>query len=523
MSLQVSMSNHPSVKTSGKSPRFIRSALAIAVMSSMPSLASALSFELGDDATLNWDTTLRYTAAQRLAEQDSKLLSNPNADDGNRAFARHSMIKNRFDVITEADLSFGEVGPFYNLGAFVRARAWYDEVYNRSNDNDSPATSNNQSVPSDEFTKETSELHGDDAEMLDYFIYAGTEVAGRDASVRIGSQALNWGETLFLLGGVATSQGPVDATGFNQPGAELKELFMPVEQIAIQSSLTDNLSFEAYYQWEWEKHRLDAAGSYFSTADMLDAGGESLLSPFGPIPRGDDHEAKDSGQWGVAVRYLAEELAGTEFGFYYVNYHDQLPQLTLDLANFEYYLDYVEDVHLWAFSFGTVIGDTNVSGEVSYRENAPVTVPAANPLGFTWKRAELVHYSLSGIHIFGANSLMDNLTLTAEVAADQVLGMSNDELSKDAFAYGYALTLKPTWFEAMPGLDVNLPISLSQGVNGDSAMGGSFVEDSNKLGVTLDLVYQTQYQAQLGYVNFFGDSNAKKDRDYISLALKYAF
>ncbi|GAA0691018.1 DUF1302 domain-containing protein [Marinobacterium maritimum] len=499
--------------------------MAIPLCLAASSSVHALNFALGEQASLNWDTTVRYTAAQRIADQDDRLLSNVNGDDGNRAFDRYSLIKNRFDVITEADLNFGEVGPFYDLGAFARARAWYDGVYNRSNDHDSPATSNNVSVPFNEFTEATRKQHGDDVEMLDYFVYAGADLAGHDTTLRVGSQALNWGETLFLLGGVATSQGPVDATGFNQPGSELKELFMPVEQVAFQTSLTDSISVEAYYQWEWEKHRLDAAGSYFSTADIIDAGGESLiLAPGVAFGRGDDQSAKDSGQWGVAVRFLVEELAGTEFGLYYINYHDQLPQVTLDMANGQYFLDYAEDVHLWAASFGTVIGSTNVSGEISYRENAPVGVKdVANP--FAWDRAELMHYSLSAIHIFGANSLMDNLSITAELGADHVLDKSNEELSKDKFAYGYALTLKPTWFEALPGLDVNLPISLSQGVNGDSAMGGSFVEGSNKVGVTLDLLYQQKYQAQLGYVNYFGgaSSNSKNDRDYISLALKYAF
>lgn len=503
----------------------IKAAIVLPVCLAASSSVYALSFNLGEDATLDWDTTVRYTVAQRVAEQNDSLLANANGDDGNRAFNRHSLIKNRFDVLTEADLNLGKVGPFYDLGAFVRARAWYDGVYNKSHDHNSPATSNNLSVPYNEFTEETRKQHGDDAEMLDYFFYAGADLAGHDTTLRVGSQALNWGETLFLLGGVATSQGPVDATGFNQPGAELKELFMPVEQVALQTSLTDNVSVEAYYQWEWEKHRLDAAGSYFSTADLIDAGGESLiLAPGVAFSRGEDQRAKDSGQWGIAMRFLVEELAGTEFGLYYINYHDQLPQVTLDMANGKYFLDYAEDVHLWAASFGTVIGSTNVSGEISYRENAPVgVVDAANP--FAYDRAELMHYSLSAIHIFGANSLMDNLSITAEAGADHVLDKSNDELTKDKFAYGYALTLKPTWLEALPALDINLPISLSQGVNGNSAMGGSFVEGSHKIGITLDMTYQQKYQAQLGYVNFFGgpERNSKDDRDYISLALKYAF
>lgn len=41
--------------------------------------------------------------------------------------------------------------------------------------------------------------------------------------------------------------------------------------------------------------------------------------------RGRDINAKDSGQWGVALRYYSEALNSTEFGFYYMKYHSRLP------------------------------------------------------------------------------------------------------------------------------------------------------------------------------------------------------
>ncbi|MCF6265413.1 MAG: DUF1302 domain-containing protein [Desulfuromusa sp.] len=491
--------------------------------------AYALHFELGEGIELDLDTTVRYTTALRIQGQNDDLLANINGDDGDRNFEKNSLIKNRFDLLTEADLNFGQVGPMYSLGIFARARGWYDFVYNQDNDNDS-ATSNNISVAPDKFTDDTEKWHGKKAEMLDYFLYAGMDIAGHDTTLRIGQQALNWGETLFLIGGVMSSQGPIDATGFNQPGAELKELFLPVEQISLQTSLTDNLSVEAYYQWEWQPYRLDAAGSYFSTVDMLDAGGESLIIVPGLFSarRIADEDPSDSGQWGVALRYLAEGFNGTEFGFYYINYHDQLPMLVAGdfielapgaFAPSTYHLAYAEDIHLYAASFGTVLGNTNISGEVTYRENVPVTI--AGPLP-SYRRGEIMHYSLSAIHLFGPNSFTDGMSLTAEVGADQVLDYS-DDLAKDKFAWGYSFTLKPTWKSVLPGLDINLPISLTQGVNGTSALGASFIEGKHKLGVTLDFLYQSKYQAQLGYVCYFGASNNTGDRDYVSLNLKYAF
>ena len=43
------------------------------------------------------------------------------------------------------------------------------------------------------------------------------------------------------------------------------------------------------------------------------------------LGRGDDDFADDDGQYGLSARYYADWLGGTEFGFYYQNYHSRLP------------------------------------------------------------------------------------------------------------------------------------------------------------------------------------------------------
>ena len=50
---------------------------------------------------------------------------------------------------------------------------------------------------------------------------------------------------------------------------------------------------------------------------------------------GRDINAKNDGQYGFALRYVAEELNLTEFGFYFVNYHAKEPQLVVDLTHYE--------------------------------------------------------------------------------------------------------------------------------------------------------------------------------------------
>ena len=49
------------------------------------------------------------------------------------------------------------------------------------------------------------------------------------------------------------------------------------------------------------------------------------LSDSAIVARDPDREPSDSGQYGVAARWYAEELNNTEFGFYFMNYHSRLP------------------------------------------------------------------------------------------------------------------------------------------------------------------------------------------------------
>mgnify|MGYP001426978667 CR=1 FL=1 len=58
----------------------------------------------------------------------------------------------------------------------------------------------------------------------------------------------------------------------------------------------------------------------------------------GIVSRDDDVFASDEGTWGLSARVFAESMGGTEFGFYYQNYHSRLPFLsetarsTMDVA-----------------------------------------------------------------------------------------------------------------------------------------------------------------------------------------------
>jgi len=101
---------------------------------------------------------------------------------------------------------------------------------------------------------------------------------------------------------------------------------------------------------DWEKTVTDNCGTFFSQADVITGGcndnlrllskrsviaaggGLPLMNRFGVdindegvlVKRGSDRDARDSGQFGVAMHYNFEPL-DTEFGAYFMNYHSRAP------------------------------------------------------------------------------------------------------------------------------------------------------------------------------------------------------
>jgi len=175
------------------------------------------------------------------------------------------------------------------------------------------------------------------------------ELGNMPGEFRIGNQVISWGESTFIQGG-ANLTNPVDVSKLRVPGAELKEALVPQGMAYFNLSPTENLSLEAYYQYDWKKVKPDPAGSYFSSNDFATRGGDFVMlgfgewsdqgTDFGPlggafdqdfnfVPRAEAIEADDSGQFGLAARYFADQfMGGMEFGLYYIRYHSRLPLIS---------------------------------------------------------------------------------------------------------------------------------------------------------------------------------------------------
>lgn len=317
------------------------------------SAAQAAQIEAGP-VDISITTTLSAGASVRASGQNCEYISvfnggcygpggtdyDVNADDGDVNVERGEFIAAPVKVISEADFKYD------NYGFFVRAKAFYDYVGDKVLGHGSgkygpvAAPYDQRRELEDEFRDDDAlNLQGRSVDLLDAFAYGNFLVADMPTTVRLGRQAVNWGESLFIPGGVSAYL-PLDVSALVRPGVELKEIFLPQNSLFASVGLPANLTFEAQYVFQWDKSVLPACGSFFSPSDAAAGGCRYALSggevynfgngqsgtPIAFVPRGPDQEARDQGQYGFALRYYADWLNhGTELSGYFVNFHSKLP------------------------------------------------------------------------------------------------------------------------------------------------------------------------------------------------------
>ncbi len=520
------------------------SAAAACLCSLASTNALAASFEFRDDWTLDIDTLVSYAAQWRVSSLDEdKAGYKPgddivsfnekiNAEDGNRNFDK-GLVQHKISALVDLDLAWR------NLGLFARGRAWYDDVYSGRTDHDQRAflTYNSADIYGGdagfrEFPGGTVDVHKSRLEFLDFFLYGSGELPGdRLFDLRLGRQVINWGEATFYQG-INGLQNHIDTISANTPGVEVKEILLPTGALYGQVDITPDLTFEAYYQYEWLETELNGVGSYYSTQDFLGPGSRNFLVAFGfnpetgdplgvvPVAKTPDLEASDSGQWGTAIHWVTE--GGTDFGFYYVNAHSRAPSFRLNYAGIvpeSYTVEYFEDIQGIAASFTTVWGITNVQGELSYKIDAPVVDADGNP-----DTGKLISAQLGGSHVLSPTRFWDDANLTFEFALARVDDYSDRDLRYDNQGIADALRFEMSYLNVVPGLDLFVPIFFQHGVDG-TVREANMIEDAKTFNIVLKAVYLNNLNAQLGYSNFFdgGQDNLLTDRDNVSLSFSYSF
>ncbi len=511
---------------------------------------------LGDDTTLDASVTLSYTASARTSSPSDVYLNDPNSDDATRNFDRGSLINNRVNALGEIRLRHD------NVGALLRGSVFYDDVYRSSNDNDSLDTINKVG-PVNQFTDKTREISGYDPRLLDAFVY-GNFVIGDDnyLSVKAGRHIVAWGESLFFPN-ISQGQLPVDAAVFNVPGTEAKEGYLPVGQLSASLTLTDNLTLTGFYQYDWEKTRLNPVGDFFGSDTFgpgaqfirFGAGAVANLPSAGVINYAGEIKPGDSGQWGVGARYLMGD--STEIGLFHYRYHDRVGALFTDFTgdtryssfsdfngctasvggNACYQLGYFDDIKLTGVSISSKVGDVQLGGDISYRDGAPVYLDNGAPA-----RGSYLQTNLNGVYIIGPSALAHQTTVMAEVVHERIHDVEDlvvtGGLPGQAGTYNsYSQTrdnavLAAAVFMDYPNLfsgwDLTTKAIWTQNIDGSGFAGAGLGRDEKRLTLGADFKYLGNMQVGLTWVNYLSSANLDKgrtmaDRDYVSLSAKYTF
>ena len=458
-----------------------RAPLAAAVTMALFSAPAAQAFEFErGGVTGSFDTTVSYGISVRAQDQDEELIGKAyfrpdicranvvlapppasafpfgacssgfsgsgtqiaapgrfsvNRDDGNVKYDEGEAFSNAIKITSELGLKWGQ------WGLFTRASYFYDF----------------ENAGRDDLTEAAKEKVGEDLRLLDAFIYRDFNIGDHAGTVRLGRQVVSWGESTFIQNGINVIN-PVDVSKLRVAGSELKEAFQPLDMLYGSFNLTDKLSVEGLYMFEFEEIEPDPSGTYFSANDFATPGGTYVMLGFGTVPQPvanpelynetclgvgngsiatnsdlfDDYAAyfdnnpiihpltgqpipstalaagmvtigcsgsvprlpnrpvDDSGQWGVAVHWLAEGWGNTEFGFYFLNYHSRLPLLSgMSVSTATvfgnppaspgrtagFFLEYPEDIQMYGISWNTTLpGGIAWQGEMSYRPNMPLQV-----------------------------------------------------------------------------------------------------------------------------------------------------
>jgi hypothetical protein len=321
-------------------------------------------------AGYNAATNVIYPSADVWALSDGGYSTN--GDLGNLSFDPGEAFSTQFVGLHELDVRYGD------FGLFARGFYFYDfELSDSDRDWANPITGTTVDPCRDSKAKE--ELCSD-IRMLDFFAYTDFWVGNVPVSIRVGDQVVSWGESTFIQHGINTTN-PVDVTRARAPGSELKEVFIPVGMVYVSAGITDTMSIEGYYQYEYERSLLPVSGSYFAGNDFAGEGGsfnniqlgfsgnpdidaDTLLSQLNGLgtalssgaitqaqagqaylayptkltvrARSDaaHDEASNSGQYGIKFSWFASELNETEFGFYHINYHSTRPLVSGTTSDF---------------------------------------------------------------------------------------------------------------------------------------------------------------------------------------------
>ncbi len=496
-------------------------AIAALAMAGAAQAGETITFENG--VNLDWRFTTNYTLSQRTKSADPLLSKNGGANDGDNNFAKNALTANRISELFEGKVSKGD------SGFVLSGSTFYDDVYHRSNDNTGLV---NKPGAVNQFSDETKRYHGGYSRILDAYAYTSFELgASSRATVRLGRQAVNWGESVYFPN-IAQAQGPFDGTKTGIPGTETKDVILPEDQLMASIELTPRLTLLGQYQYGFHSTIAPASGSFLNASDGVGPGG-TCLQPYVNNKcsfglRGNDILPSKTGQWGIGTRYRVTDQ--TEAGLYYLNYNDRTPLPITSLATSSYQVRYFDKVKLVGGTVSTrVTNNTSGYGELTYRDGVPVLIGA---LG-TPTRAKATQLNLGTFTNFGRTPFAESVNLLGEIVAVKYRGYDGPE-SGLTFKTDSGVAFSGTLVLGYPGIfegwDLTVPISYSQQLSGRTLLGSVGGKGDKRYSVGASFVRRGNLSLGLTYLGYAGgasldatDNRLLADRDQLSFNMKYSF
>jgi len=560
-------------------PRLTKVAAAIGLSIAAMTNVQAVDYQ-SDNWKLSFDSTWSVGASWRLEDPDPKFIGianggtafSTNGDDGDLNFEQGDAFSKVVKGLHELDINYKD-----DFGLFTRFRYFYDSALMDDNMRFKPLTDAAEGQA------------GHDIQLLDAFVYGSWELGGHYFQARLGKQVVNWGESTFIQHSIAEAN-PINLSALRTPGSELREAFIPVKSLWASLDLNDTMSLEAYLQFDWKPFRFDPPGTLFAPNDFLGAGGTDINFGFGYVPEGtpgqsaqrvDDIHARDGGQYGLKLSWMAEALNQTEFGFYAVNYHNKRPIISSFAHNgnlVQGFEEYLEDIRMYGISFNTVMQNgLSIAGEVSYRLDEPLQIDdiellfaALEPVGAVpsgtsqipagarpgdvisgYRLFDTIQAQTTLTQLFGPKLGADQLTVLGEIGANWIPDLPNKSVLRfdgpgtprsgnparanfegyektgfaDSFSWGYRFVAKLDYNNAFAGINMSPRIVFQHDVNGNTPTPiSNFVEDRKAVALGVGFDYQSIYKWDIVYSSFFGAGSANNlaDKDFLAVSFSYS-
>ncbi|MGI1987890.1 DUF1302 domain-containing protein [Shewanella glacialipiscicola] len=462
---------------------FNKSALALGVASALSLLmipsVNAISFNWGE-VEGTFDSTWTAGASWRVGERDWEgqigKVNQPQFDWANYSAFNNTkytsadiwaqpgsyssnndlsnLLYSQGDTTSEIVKGLHELSLKYkNYGLFARGMYFYDRKLNDGNYDFNDPLTGKEFDPCED--NRASEVQCKDIRLLDAFVYGNFDLndGANPLSIRVGNQVVSWGESTLIAHGISEINA-VDLNILNAPGAELKEAFRPQGMVWASLGLTESLTVEAFYQYDWQPIWVPTAGSIFATNDFVGYGGYAQNAQLGfnanpdinldfmtqeyellagMIASGqsistqqlvsmalayptkvtlvqDEEKPSDDGQYGIKLGYYAPELGETEFGFYFMNYHSRRPLISGTAAD---------------FSTGALLSDLAVLGQSAGDINRELLLSLKS-----FSKAQVVYPEDIKLYGVSFNTLIGDTSVAGEIShrQDEPLQIDDVEL-----------------------------------------------------------------------------------------------